>query len=111
MLILFAVCRYYFLWNKQSFQLYEHLLDADDSKVPSNSSSPPSAVRGAVSTRGLQKLSKNTSSSLLTAVQGGLCTLYVQCQGTPELPPFINVVEEVNGETDEYSAYNMSKIE
>jgi len=79
--------------------------------VPSNSSSPKNAVKGVVSTRGLQTLSKNTSSSLLTALQGGLCTLYVQCQGTPELPPFINVVEEVVGDQDEYSAYNMSKLE
>lgn len=118
--------RYYFLWNKQSFQLYEHLfedvgavvnavagqVDGGAAASGAAASSVSSPSRTAVSTRGLpSKLSSSTSSSLLTALQENLCTLYCQCQGSPELPPFIDVVQEVNTSSDEFSAYNISKLD
>ena len=127
--------RYYFLWNKQSFQLYEHLFEDSTANFSSESNaaaaSPPQAttppasptknIDGAkgltrsktmsTSTRGLPtKLQSSTSSSILTAMEDGLWTLYCQCQDIPEMPPFISVEREVSTADDaQYSAYNLSR--
>lgn len=77
-----CVFRYYFLWNKQSFQLYEHLVDAETKT----------------------ELASNPQ------ISNGLCTLYCQCQGKPELPPFVEVVQECDEENDQFSAYNLSRL-
>jgi len=108
--------RYYFLWNKQSFQLYEHLFEnvpeAELVKAPDSPTGSSARVRTRNSgTRGFQ-IPTSTSSSLLTAMEGDLWTLYCQCQGErPEFPPFIQVEHEVTTEDDgKFSAYNLSKI-
>ena len=38
------MCRYYFLWNKQSFQLYEHMFDDSSSSGGGNSSTNQAAA-------------------------------------------------------------------
>lgn len=127
--------RYYFLYKKQSFQLYEHLFEnsldtpvAAPEPAPATTAaaetgsggggiatdSPKGLSRGLTmnsGTRGFQ-IPSTTSSSLLTALEGDLWTLYCQCQGEcPEFPPFITVEHEVTNEDDgKFSAYNLSRI-
>lgn len=107
--------RYYFLWNKQSFQLYEHLYEGLPQVQPEvaaqQAGSPDSSLTMGSGTRGFQ-IPSPTSSSLLTALEGDLWTLYCQCQGErPEFPPFIRVAHEVTtADDDKFSAYNLSRI-